>query len=434
MSSRKIKKSVIALIPIIYLCITPGAFGAEDLISEVGPGMALSSLIIIPLIYSLPMGLISAELASTYPTDGGMYQWCNNILGEKAGFVCGWCYTLCGFIEPGLFMVLGVNYIKAFLPFELTDFQTWLICIGMVALCAIINILGVQAISNISTITTVLILLVFVTVSILGIINWQYNPVKPLTVDESSIISSASAGLLLTIWLNTGYETIGTMTGEFEDGHKIVPKAIILTVPLVSIGYIVFTMFPLAGVGHWEQWGNEGPISYVEISMALGGPILGVIMMLSAVIGNFTQGCNYLGSYSRVPFVMSENGWFFENFAKMHKKYNTPYISIIVTAIISGICCYSSFSNLVNLVMVVYAAPVLLTLIAIVKLRFTNPDKKSEYKIPVKGPLFAVFVAIPFIVYVYATLADGIFPGIFVILTAIPAYIYFAHRKKVDCI
>ena len=94
MSHKKTKISLVGLIAMICVTVAGGGFGIEDQVGSVGPGMTMLVFIAIPFVGSLPFGLSSAELSSAYPEDGGMYTWAKEGLGEKAGFVSGWFYTI----------------------------------------------------------------------------------------------------------------------------------------------------------------------------------------------------------------------------------------------------------------------------------------------------------------------------------------------------
>lgn len=73
----KLARSVttLSLVFILYFCTSGGAFTTETLVQSAGPGLALLTLILVPLVYSLPEVLIVGELASMLPEEGGYYRW-----------------------------------------------------------------------------------------------------------------------------------------------------------------------------------------------------------------------------------------------------------------------------------------------------------------------------------------------------------------------
>ena len=71
-----------ALVFVMFFNTSGGAFTTEGLVGSVGPGLALLTLLIVPLIWSLPETLIVGELASMLPEEGGYYRWVRRAFGE----------------------------------------------------------------------------------------------------------------------------------------------------------------------------------------------------------------------------------------------------------------------------------------------------------------------------------------------------------------
>ena len=167
--------------------------------------------------------------------------------------------------------MLSANYLKMLIPVEVNDFIYWLLCACLISLFAVINILGIKLVSNMATVITILAIIPFLVLIVLSFMNIEYSPVKPIHPQDMSFLEAAGQGLLIGIWFNTGFETISTMSGEIEHGEKLVPKAIVIAVPIISIMYILFVIPALAAVGNWQSWSSEGPLSFVEIGGILGG-------------------------------------------------------------------------------------------------------------------------------------------------------------------
>lgn len=430
-SQKKSKISLIGLVTMICVTVAGGGYGIEDLVGSVGPGITMLIFIAIPFIWSLPFGLVSAELSSAFPEDGGMYTWAKSVLGEKAGFVSGWCYTIAGFVEPALFATLSANYIKAMLPWQVTHFQYWIICALLILLFSVINFFGIKIISNMATVITFVCVIPFIVLIVLSLMNIEYSPVTPFKPENVSFFQAAGQGLLIGIWFNTGYETISTMSGEIEHGEKLVPKAILIAVPIISLMYILFVMPALSAVGHWENWSSEGPLSFVEIGQVLGGTPLRWAFIVSGALASMMILCEYMTAYSRVMSSMSEKGQFFKCFSKMHPKYHTPYIGIVIIGIVSIIICSSgSFIEFVGVASILYSVPVILMFIAAIKLRIDQPDLKLAYKVPLKNKGFIAYTIVPIVLYGASVFADNWVVGLGLAATSIPAYIFFRYFYK----
>ena len=70
----------------IFCMVSAGAYGIEDMIPAAGPGLTIVLLIVLPFFWSIPQGLVAAELGSAIPEEGGYYKWIQRGLGEFWGF------------------------------------------------------------------------------------------------------------------------------------------------------------------------------------------------------------------------------------------------------------------------------------------------------------------------------------------------------------
>lgn len=428
---KRSKVSTVGLVAMICIMVAGGGYGIEDLIGSAGPGMTMLVLLIIPFIWSIPFGLVSAELSSAYPEDGGMYTWARESIGEKAGFISGWCYTVAGFVEPALFATLTANYARGFFPFELNSFQYWLLCAVIITLLSIVNFFGIKVLSNMATVITIVCLLPFVILIVLSFMNIQYNPVLPFKPEEISIFQALGQGLLIAIWFNTGFEAVSTMSGEIQDGAKKLPKAILISVPIISIMYMVFVFPALAAVGNWQDWSSEGPLSFIELGQILGGETLKWGFIIAGTLTSLMILCQYIAAYSRVMAAMAEKGQFFQCFAIEHKKYGTPYVSIIISGVVAiAICSSGSFIELVGVASILYSVPVILMFVAAIKLRIQKPDLKLEYKVPLRNKTFIAYICVPIVLYAGSVFADNWIVGLGLALTSIPAYYFFRYIYK----
>lgn len=432
MTQKKTKMSVFALVMMICVSVAGGGFGIEDLVGGVGPGMTMFVFILLPFVWSLPFGLCSAELSSAYPEDGGMYTWAKEILGEKAGFVSGWAYTIAGFVEPALFTALSANYVKTMFPFELSNFQYWLVCVAILSVFIFINLLGIKLVSNLATVITLLCVIPFIVLIVLSLTQVQYSPVSPFVAENMTFFQAAGQGLLIGIWFNTGFETISTMSGEIEDGARKLPKAIVIAVPIISIMYILFVMPALSAVGNWQDWSSEGPLSFVEIGGLVGGSALQWAFTIAGALASMMILCEYITAYSRVFSSMSEKGQFFRCFSIRHPKFQTPWVGLLIMGVESAIICSSgSFIEFVGVASILYAVPVILMFVAAIKLRITKPDLKLDYKVPLKNKPFIVYMCLPIVIYGASVFSDNWIVGLGLAATALPAYFFFKriYRK-----
>ncbi|KAL9270632.1 putative polyamine transporter [Drosera capensis] len=116
-SAQKFRKvSVLPLVFLIFYEVSGGPFGIEDSVGAAGPLLALLGFLIFPFIWSIPEALITAEMGTMFPENGGYVVWVSSALGPYWGFQQGWMKWLSGVIDNALYPVLFLDYLKSAVP------------------------------------------------------------------------------------------------------------------------------------------------------------------------------------------------------------------------------------------------------------------------------------------------------------------------------
>jgi len=80
------KLTVLSLAAATYFMVSGGPYGIEELVQDSGYGLALVILLLTPLLWSLPTGLMVGELSAALPAEGGFYVWVRRAMGPFWGF------------------------------------------------------------------------------------------------------------------------------------------------------------------------------------------------------------------------------------------------------------------------------------------------------------------------------------------------------------
>uniref|UniRef100_A0A0D3CF90 Amino acid permease/ SLC12A domain-containing protein n=1 Tax=Brassica oleracea var. oleracea TaxID=109376 RepID=A0A0D3CF90_BRAOL len=107
------------MIPLVFLIfyeVSGGPFGAEGIVNVAGPLLALLGFIIFPFISCIPEALITAEMSTMFPINGGVVVWVSSALGPFWGFQVGRMKWPCGVIDNALYPVLFLDYLKSAIP------------------------------------------------------------------------------------------------------------------------------------------------------------------------------------------------------------------------------------------------------------------------------------------------------------------------------
>lgn len=349
-SMNKNKFSLLGIVFLIYCMCAAGAFGVEDMIPSVGPGLTIALLVIIPILWAVPMGIYTAELGALAPVDAGPYEWMKMAYGEMWGFCMNWWLMLAIYLGQAAYVVIAVGYIGKIIA--LTPFAAMVIKIAIVVVLTIVNLIGLKEVSLLSTIFSVIIIVMFALVTIVGFANWNYNPIDPFIPENSDIISSLGTGLAIGIWLYCGYIQISNLGGEIAN-PEIVPKGMKVSIIIIVLNFLLPTIAGLASLGNYESWGTgieEGTLNYSSVLIHYCGPYMGVAFMLMAVISSCSTINSVIASGSRLFLVLAEDNLCPKFLSKLTQKSKMPFWPIIILAIVTIIFVNFDFSVIVNIV------------------------------------------------------------------------------------
>jgi len=363
------KATTFQLVFMTYSVICSGAYGLEEMISGSGPGIALLTLVVLPIVWAVPVALACAELSARYPVEGGYYRWARMAFGDFTGYLAGWLVWLANFATNATFAVLFANYLRYWIP-NLSHLWNWMIAVLVVWTTIWMNWRGIRPVGTTSVILTVLIFFPFLALTALGLLHWQYNPLVPFVAPEKGPLSAFVAGLGIAIWLYSGFEKLTPNAGEVENPSRAFPIALAFAVPMAAGSYIIPTFAALAGQGHWSEWGE----SYFSVAAkALGGPALGAAMAAGGLVSNACLLMVTILGQSRLPMVMAEDGLFPRAFARTHRRFGTPTVSLAVGGVVLTGLVWGKFSDLAAIFSLVQVLAYLLIFASLLRLRAHAP-------------------------------------------------------------
>ena len=384
---------------------TGGPFGLEDMVSTSGPGLTLIYLLVLPFFWCIPVSLVSAELTTAMPVEGGFYRWTRAAFGDFWGFLAGWWNWSASFLLGGAYAVLFTDYLVYYFP-GITGWKHYLVSLALIAAITWINIRGIQLVGQLATALEVLIFIPVMTMIVMGFMQWHHNPFVPLIPPHQATFKIFGVGLALGLWLYSGYEQLSTVAEEVENPQRAYPRALALVVPLSIAAYFLPTLAGLASAGNWEQW-HTGFFS--DVAKMIGGPWLGTWMTLAAMVGNIALLNSTVLTTTRMPFAMAEDGYLPGALTRKHSRYGTPWLAIVVSAIIYGLLAWQSLGQLISVYIWLRSATTVLTVLSAWRLRRTRPGMPRGFVIP-GGQMGLIYVvAAPVLMAMLALLASDKF-------------------------
>ena len=370
--------SLLYLICIIYFTVSGGAFSLEESLPSLGPGLALLLLIVTPLIWSLPIALMVAEMGSMLPLEGGYYRWVHFALGRFWGFQEGWWSWLNTFVDMAIYPVLFVKYAEYFFP-GLTGWQHWLLALLVIYSSLAINLLGARWVGQSAVFSFVIMTLAFLLFSMIGGLKMQNVPWHPLISGDQSLNQSIGYGLAVVMWNYNGWDNVSTFAGEVERPKRNYPWAMMISVPLVAVLYVLPIGVGLATTHNWRDWKiGEFP----RIAAQVVGPWLGTTMSIAAMFSLWSLYNSQLLYASRLPFAMAEDRLFPHLIMRKHRRWGTPYVSLITCSLIYSSFALLGFDKLVVIDVLLYSIALMLEYVALINLRRRRSDLARPFKIP----------------------------------------------------
>ncbi|SHO45204.1 putative Uncharacterized amino acid permease YfnA [Nitrosotalea sinensis] len=292
-----------------------------------GPAVILS--IIIAGIVSSFTAYSYVRLASKFTEEGGPYVYAKNTISRFAGFITGWLWLFAN-IVAGATVSLGLaSYVTSLLP----TLPIVPIAILSILILVILNIVGIKQSSIFNAVLVALKLSALSLFIVIGFSHLNFSFYEPFSPNGIKGILSSAA---LIFFAYTGFGRPATAAEEIKDPKHTIPRSIVLALVLSSIVYILVGIVS-TGLIPYQKIANSGsPITdsieygikiyWLEIFVSFAAIVATVSVLLTTIIG-----------VSRVSFAMARDNLLPKFFSKMHKRFSTPYLSILITGAVMAI-------------------------------------------------------------------------------------------------
>ena len=313
-----------------------------------GPS-TLTLWVLAAIFFFVPQGLAVIELSSRFPSSGGIYDWTKRALGEGHGFLCGWCYWINNVLYyPNLLFSAAVvaTYVVGKGDSNLKDNLTFVTIATLICLwiAVIVNIVGVGTGKWLQNAGGVGTYVPGIVVALVGVYGWFKLPAA-ISITGRDLLPTSTSYDSLNLWISiafayAGLELSATMGDEVENPRRNLPLSILISAPLIAVLYVVGT-----GAVLWLIPGqNINPISaflqVIEVGMNNLGPWLKWVVPVCAflyTVANIGGVGAWLVGPARVAFAIGLDRYFPPAFGRIHSRWRTPYVAILVEAILATI-------------------------------------------------------------------------------------------------
>jgi basic amino acid/polyamine antiporter, APA family len=282
-----------------------------------------------------------AEVASRFQEAGGPYLYARVAFGRMMGIQTAWMLWLGQIAAPAANANLFVIYLGEFFPHAKDSIPRAFILTALVGVLAFINIRGVRAGAQVSNLFTAAKLVPLVFVIVLGLFvlqrhHWNIatTPVGPVSM------SQWLKAMLLLVFAYGGFETALAPMSEAKNPRRDAPFAlftalVVCTALYALIQYVVVGVLP-------DAVHSQRPLA--DVARLAVGPIGGALVAVGALVSFYGYLSAKILAMPRVPFALAEQGDFPKTFASVHRRFRTPYVSILVfAAMVWGLALIGDF-------------------------------------------------------------------------------------------
>ncbi len=348
-------------------------------------------------VIAIYIAMCFSELTAMFPKAGGVYEFAKQSYGRFWSFVIGWTTSIAGSVTISMLLLGALQYL---IPIKYSSYYIP-IAIALVVLFNYIAYKGMQT-STYMLVTFALVTLVTITTIIVpGFFKFNINNFTPFFVFPTINIFLAIFFIAETFF---GWESAIFLAAETKDPKKVMPKALIYGTIIIAIFSLLLTLTAM-GVIPWQKYAESAAplrdLGYVYFGTA--GIVIFTILVSTSIIGAVAS---WIVTSPRLLMALAEDKLFFVQFAKIHPKHKSPYVSIIFQVFVISILVWvgaGSYETLLHLliplILILYSA----VLLSVTILRFKKPDFPRPFRAPFGkiGPfliiLFMVFLLTMFI-------------------------------------
>ena len=361
--------------------------------------------------FFVPTAMVIVELTSRFPQEGGLYAWSKDAFGDFHGFVAGWTYWIYTiFYFPALLLASASMsaYVVGPSGAALAQNRMFLLVGSFVLLFVAVgmNLVGLNIgkwLQNAGGVSTYLPLLILAAIAV--ILLRSHSSITQFTV--ANMLPHWNWGTV-NFWPQiafafTGLEIGSMMSEEVRDPRKTFPRAIFASGALIAVIYIVGTLAVLSLLPAAEVDTKSGVFEAITAgSTILKIGFVGVLAALLVSVGNAGGVGSTVAGVSRVPFVAGLDRYLPAAFGKIHPKWKTPYVAILVQAVISGVILLvtqinetanSAYQILVDATTIVYFISLMYMYAAAIRLAYRKDRTTTPGAVLIPGGVVGVWIA-----------------------------------------
>ena len=378
-------------------------------------------------VLTIMLAVCFAEVSGYFGKNGGAFQYSKRAFGDFIGFnvgILGWAVTI--FAWAAMAAGFAKMFIITFPAFEGMNVP---LSIGLVILLSLMNIAGLKT-SKVLTITATIAKLIPIVAFAVCTLFFFKNGIGHFTPfvqleDGQSLMSAVSGTAVYIFYGFIGFETLSIVAGEMRNPEKNVPRAILSSISIVSILYMLIIGGTIAMLGGGIMDTNA-PVQDAFVKMI--GPAGAWMVSIGALIS--ITGLN-MGESIMVPrygAAIANEGLLPAGIAKENKNA-APVVAIAISSGIAiALLLSGSFETLATLSVVFRFFQYIPTALAVNKMRKLEPNADLTFRVPF-GPVIPIVAVVISLLMIIGDNPMNVVYGIIGVIISSTIY-YFMHGRK----
>lgn len=365
--------------------------------------------------------LCFAEVASRFVDTGGPYLYAQSAFGSLVGFEVGWLMWLTRLTGFAALCNLLVGYLGYFVPAAATGAGRAVSITIVVGVYMLINILGIRpsaVTSNVFTIGKLIPLLLFVCVGVFFIDPQGYSFATAPSIDDFSTT------VLLLVFAFTGFEVALIPAGETRDPRRHTPFALLGAIGIAAVLYMLIQAVCIGTLPALAE--SPRPLADAAATfLGSGGATIITVGALISITGTLNTG---MIAAPRLLFAMAEHGELPPLLARVHPRFHTPYMAILISgALMLVLSLSASFIAALKISTVIRLITYASTCFALIALRGRGGVQAASFSVPAGRIVAIAAVGLSIWLLQRSTWNEAL---LVVIVAAVGVPIYLLSRRR----
>jgi len=378
-------------------------------------------------------GMVWAELGSAMPSSGGSYYYLLEAFGSKSlglpmSFIFLWQTLLLGPISIAAGAVGFSDYISFIYP-GLTHYELVVTAAAVCLLNTFLLYRNIRSIDHLSVAMTAIVIAACCWVILSGITHFHASMALSFPPGAFQMSHAFWAGLgattLMAAYDYGGYNNVCLLGGEVEQPRKNIPLAVILSIVLVAVLYLLMNV-SIIGSLDWRvaQYSKAVAADFMQAVYGRWAALLVSVLVLAVSFGAVFA--NMLG-YSRIPYAAATDGRFFKVFSRLHPSGGFPTVSLLFMGAVSMVACLFSLTEIITILIVVQALfQFAAQCVAVELIRRRHPEATDNYRMP----LYPLPALIAMLGWIYIAASSGLHYMAFGVLTVVAGFAIYLIKAK----